>query len=158
MPHWSDDAKKAEDREREGSALAEEERRREDRIIRAALPEFWQRLIECLREDADAIQKAFPNDLNCKCRVTVSGATLTVQRMTHPYRTVIATCNADAHRIHLVMSPDLDTMGRPEHCTRQEVYINVLGDDLQLFWDRHQFQTPTDVSRKFFSFLCEKSF
>jgi hypothetical protein len=158
VPHWSDDTKKNEEEVREASALAEEVQLREDRIIRAALPVFWQRLAECAKADADAIQLNFPQDLKCKCRVTVSGNALTIQRMTHPFRVATATCNPEAHRIDLVLAPDLDTLGRPENFDRQIIYISVLGNDLQFFWNRRQMQSPTDLSKGLLSFVCEKTF
>jgi hypothetical protein len=157
MPHWSEDAKKREDQARDSAAFAEEVRLKDDRIIRAALPDFWQRLGECVKADAKAIQANFLHDLKCRCRTTIAGNTLTIQRMTHPFRMVKATCNPDAHKIDIALSPDVDALGSPENTDRQTIYASVLGDDLQFLWSATRCKRRLISARNCFHLSAKKT-
>jgi hypothetical protein len=149
MPDWIDKLKSDDETKTKASQQQSELRLRNDRVIAAKAPEFWDSLIKRIKADAAKLNDTFPADASKQCDVIERGHAYILQNRTLPFSILVLSVNFPASQID-VRTGTKSSSEQPANMQSDAPIRFTLDshDELQLEWLGTKYSDMTLLSEQ----------
>jgi hypothetical protein len=125
------------------------------KIIEAKAPEFWEALIETVRNDCEKLRKMFPDDRSRHCNLVKSGIDWTLHGSKLPWRILILQFNPKGQSVDISEGVQ-ETRDRITRSAPDQIKISANRDDeLEFVYRNRAHTTPASLAQHLISYVCE---